>query len=569
MPRFLLPLVLLGSISLLAVRREEVVFKTTPQGDLKMTLFYPPDWNVEDKRPAAIFFFGGGFEHGSPRQFYSKAAYLASRGMVTASAEYRIKNPHQTTPKESFADCRSAVRWLRKHAGEQGVDPARIAAGGGSAGGTCAMNLVSDQDFNTPGEDTSISAAPSLLLLFNPATDLGASGKTGRLPEWSPVNQVRAGLPPMILFYGTDDIHYEKAKTYFAKAQQVKAPIELYFGKGQKHGFFNDKPGGDYSWHASTLYMTDAFLARHGYLHGRPTLAMPLGSKAVLYSEAGGVPAPLPGRPVPAGVRAERDIVYAKAGGRDLRLDLYLPEKPAGKPLPLVIWIHGGAWRAGGKEQTPALPLVGHGYAVASVGYRYTQEAPFPANVNDCKAAVRWLRANAARYGIDPERIGIWGSSAGGHLVAFLGTSGDNADFEGAEGVTGVSSRVQAVVDWYGPTRVVRMSEYPSRMDHDSPESPESQLIGAPIQQNAELAERANPAHYASKDDPPFLIQHGDADPLVPMEQSEILADALRAAGARVEFEVLHGAGHGGPQFGAPENLKRVRAFFDRTLRPQ
>ena len=209
------------------------------------------------------------------------------------------------------------------------------------------------------------------------------------------------------------------------------------------------------------------------------------------------------------------------------------------------------------------------GYAGASVGYRYTQEAPFPANVQECKAAIRWLRSNAAKYNIDPNRIGIWGSSAGGHLVAFLGTSGDVEQFEGTHGVTGVSSRVQAVVDWFGPTRVVRMSQYPSRMDHDAPDSPENQLIDAFAQQNAELAERLNPARYASNDDPPFLIQHGDADPLVPLEQSEILADALKAAGAKVEFEILPGAGHGGPRFQTPENIKRVRTFFDRVLRPQ
>ncbi len=547
-----------------AVSRKEVVFKTTPQGELKMTLFYPPDWKASDKRPAAVFFFGGGFVNGSTKQFFSKAAYLASRGMVTASAEYRIKNKHKTTPLESFADCRSAMRWLRKHAAEQGIDGERIAAGGGSAGGTCAMTLAADAAFDTAGEDTSISARPSLLLLYNPATDLGGSAAPA---EWSPKNQLKAGMPPMVMFFGTEDTHYVKAKGYFAKARELRVPVELYFGKGQQHGFFNDKPSGDYSWHASTLYMTDAFLAARGYVTGRPTIAQPAGSKAVLFSEAAPVPGYGPERPAPAGVKAERNIVYAKAGGRELLLDLYLPEGGSPKPLPLIVWIHGGAWRAGTKNQAPVVPLVKQGYAAASVGYRFTQEAPFPANLQDCKAAIRWLRANAGKYNIDPNRIGVWGSSAGGHLVAMLGTSGDVAELEGTHGVTGVSSRVQAVVDWFGPTRVARMSQYPSRMDHDSPESPENQLVGALVQQNPELAEKANPARYASKDDPPFFIQHGDADPLVPMEQSEILADALKAAGASAEMEVLAGAGHGGPHFQAPGNVARVRAFFDRVLK--
>lgn len=194
----------------MAVHRKEAVFKNTPQGELKITLFYPPDWKAEDRRPAVVFFFGGGFVGGSTRQFYSKAAYLASRGMVAASAEYRVKNRHNTTPRESFEDCRSAVRWLRRNAAEHGVDDARIAAGGGSAGGTCAMMLLADQPFDTAGEDTSVSAKPTLLLLYNPATDL--SGAIAGPAEWSPKNQLKQGLPPMVMFYGTEDVHYVKAK---------------------------------------------------------------------------------------------------------------------------------------------------------------------------------------------------------------------------------------------------------------------------------------------------------------------------------------------------------------------
>jgi acetyl esterase/lipase len=514
-----------------------------------------------------VFFFGGGFRNGSTRQFYTKAAYLASRGMVAASAEYRVSSRHSTTVAESFADCRSAMRWMKAHAAELGMDPDRIAAGGGSAGGTCAMSLVAEQNFDAADDDRSVSARPALMLLYNPAVDLGVLA--GAKPEWSPKNQLRAGMPPMVMFFGTEDPHYRNAQPYFEKAVGLKNEVELYYAKGQKHGFFNDNPGGDYTWHASTLYMTDSFLARHNFLAGKPTIAQPDGSRGVLYSEAARVPVSGSGRPVPAGVKLERDVVYAKVGERELKLDLYLPATSPGVKLPLVVWIHGGAWRAGTKENAPVASFALDGYAAASIGYRYTQEAAFPANVEDCKAAIRWLRANAAKYSIDPDRIGIWGSSAGGHLVAMLGTSGDVKELEGTHGVQGVSSRVQAVVDWYGPTRVTRMSHHPSRMDHDAPDSPENQLAGFLVQQNAALAERMNPAAYATKDDAPFLIQHGDADPLVPMEQSEILADALKKAGVKVQMEVLRGAGHGGPQFQAPDNLKRVRRFFDEILRPR
>lgn len=549
--RAILPL--LFALPLLAVHRKEIVFKNTPQGELKLTLFYPAQWKTGDRNPAALFFFGGGFRNGSAKQFFSHAAYLASRGIVAVSAEYRISSRHNTTPIESFEDCASAWIWIRDNAESQGIDRQRIAAGGGSAGATCAMNI----------HITNPTAKPPLLLLYNPVVDLGKA-----LSEKSPANHLNPGMPPMIMFYGSEDQFYPPAKTYFRRSRDLKNPIDLYIAKGQRHGFFNDNPAGDYSWHASTMYMVDAFLARHGYLQGKPTITHPTGSRAILYSEAEPVPQPTTNlRQPPPGVKAERNIIYAAANGRNLFLDVYLPESKPDKPLPLIVWIHGGAWRAGGKDNPPVMGYPLLGYIAASIGYRYTQEAPFPANVEDCKAAIRWLRANAGKFGIDAERIGLWGSSAGGHLVAFLGTTGDLKEFEGSHGVQGVSSRVQAVVDWFGPTRVARMSHYPSRMDHDSPDSPEAQLVGALVQQNPVESERVNPARYVSKDNPPFLIQHGDADPLVPLEQSEILADALKRAGSPVELEVLEGAGHGGGKFNTPENLKRVQEFFDRVLK--
>lgn len=178
-----------------------------------------------------------------------------------------------------------------------------------------------------------------------------------------------------------------------------------------------------------------------------------------------------------------------------------------------------------------------------------------PAQIDDCRAAIRFLRKNASKYGYDGTKIGVWGSSAGGHLVALLGTIGEGED------------KVQGVVDWFGPTALRRMSMYPSRMDHDSPEAPEARLLGGPVQQNAELAEKANPIFYVTKDDPPFLIQHGDADPLVTIEQSELLRDALKKAGVPVEMTTFHGAGHGGPAFQTAENLSKIAAFFERVLR--
>ncbi len=269
--------------------------------------------------------------------------------------------------------------------------------------------------------------------------------------------------------------------------------------------------------------------------------------------------------PPSSGVKALRDLEYAKVGDVSLKLDLYLPERRPEGPMPLVVWVHGGAWQAGSKDQTPAIPLVRRGFAVASVGYRLSQSARFPAQIEDCKAAIRWLRANAAEHGLDGRRIGAWGSSAGGHLVALLGTSGDVNDLEGQAGNLDQSSRVQAVADWFGPTDFTRMSAFPSRMDHDAPGSPESRLIGGAIQENKDKVARANPITYVTADDPPFLIMHGDQDELVPLNQSELLFDALRKAKVDATFFVVKGAGHGfGPN---PAAMGAVADFFERHLK--
>jgi len=192
------------------------------------------------------------------------------------------------------------------------------------------------------------------------------------------------------------------------------------------------------------------------------------------------------------------------------------------------VWIHGGGWSAGGKEDCPAVSFVTKGYAVASINYRFSQHALFPAQIEDCKAAIRWLRANAKRYNLDAGHVGVWGASAGGHLVALLGTTGGVKKLEGTGGNLDQSSRVQCVVDWFGPTDFAKMGGW-----QDKPDSPMALLIGGPVRDRQELATKANPITYISKDSAPFLIMHGEKDNLVPMSQSELLDGALRKAGRR------------------------------------
>jgi acetyl esterase/lipase len=266
-------------------------------------------------------------------------------------------------------------------------------------------------------------------------------------------------------------------------------------------------------------------------------------------------------------MRIDKNLVYSSPGGRDLLLDIYRPAAAASSPLPVVMWVYGGAFRAGSKDDNQtagATWLTQHGYAVVAFNYRLSQVAKYPAQIDDCKAAVRWVREHAPQYGLDPARIAAWGASAGGNLAAMLGTtSGGNA------AATTPQDRVQAVVDFFGPTDFLRMDEQaiPGGQKHNPAESPESQLIGGPIQDNPEKAARANPAAYAAAGNPPFLILHGDRDPLVPVGQSEILFAALRRANVDVIFHKIVGAGHGGPPFQSPVVRAMVLAFLDQHLK--
>jgi acetyl esterase/lipase len=262
------------------------------------------------------------------------------------------------------------------------------------------------------------------------------------------------------------------------------------------------------------------------------------------------------------------DIEYARVGNKRLLLDLYVPEGAG--PFPVIVWVHGGAWLGGDKDDTPAIRQVSRGYAVASINYRLSFEAKFPAQIEDCKAAVRWLRANAQPYKLDPNRIGAWGSSAGGHLVALLGASGGVSDLEGNLGNQNFSSRVQAVVDWYGPTDLLKMNEQKLTCDlvnHDAVFSPESLLIGCAIQTCPDKTNRANPIAYITPDDPPFLIVHGTNDCLVSPQQSQLLHNALNAASLNSTLFYIQGAGHGGSAFDRLEIQALVDNFFDSKLK--
>lgn len=286
-----------------------------------------------------------------------------------------------------------------------------------------------------------------------------------------------------------------------------------------------------------------------------------------------------PGRPpggrdqgprLPDAVKLTADIPYADTDNPAQRLDLLLPVKRAtDKPLPVIVFIHGGGWqggsKAGGRGQVARFVESGE-YAGASVEYRLSGEAQWPAQIHDCKAAIRWIKAHAKEHGLDADKIAVWGSSAGGHLVAMLGVSGDVPELEGTLGKhTDQTSRVTCVADWFGPTNLLTMGDFSSRIDHNAADSPESKLIGGAIQENKDKARNASPLTWVSSGDAPVFIAHGTADPLVPYNQTETFEAALKKVNVPVFVQTIEEGQHGG--FDGPVLTARVKAFFDKHLR--
>ena len=238
------------------------------------------------------------------------------------------------------------------------------------------------------------------------------------------------------------------------------------------------------------------------------------------------------------------EVPYTGAGARTQTLLIAYPKNRSVK-RPAVIHLHGGGFRQGAAEGKTAVLFAKAGFIGISINYRLSGEALFPAAVHDAKTAVRWARAQAARYGIDPDRIGAFGGSAGGHLALMLGLSGGDAYLEGDGPYQEFSSRVRAVVENYAPTDFLKMNDVPGDIDHNAPQSPESAFIGGAIQENPEQVRRANPLTYLDPTDPPTLVLHGENDRSVPIQQSELLVAALAKAGIPHQFVRVKNAGHG------------------------
>ncbi len=260
-----------------AVRHEDRVYRETQQGELSLHFSLPAEWKPADRRPAIVFFFGGGWKQGSYTQFVPQADYFASRGMVAACADYRIASIHRTTPDKCVEDAKAAIRWIRGHASEWGVDPDRIVAAGGSAGGHLAACTAVVPGFEPEG--SAVSSRPNALVLYNPALNIDELARdrktahaldTATIEAITPNRFVAAGAPPAVIFFGSDDPLLAGADGYLAKAAPLGVRADLWIAAGQPHSFFNRAP-----WIQVTARHADEFLRSLGYLDGEPTVQLP------------------------------------------------------------------------------------------------------------------------------------------------------------------------------------------------------------------------------------------------------------------------------------------------------
>ena len=257
-----------------------------------------------------------------------------------------------------------------------------------------------------------------------------------------------------------------------------------------------------------------------------------------------------------------KNIPYVANGAARQNFDLHLPRANGVKPYPLIVWIHGGAWKMGSKDWDNVFYLVDHGYAIASIDYRFSGEAAFPAQIQDCNTALNFILAHAADYGIDPKRYVVAGGSAGGHLALLLGMARNEKDF-GAD----PAIKPLAILDFFGPADFSKLLDDLKAIHSDQGikdyQGAVPQLLGAPVEQSPDKAKIASPITYVGAQNPPVLIIHGDKDASVPTDQSRRLHAALDQAGVKNQLFVVNGAGHDGPFFATPDVEKQVLEFLN------
>ncbi|MCP4259664.1 MAG: alpha/beta hydrolase fold domain-containing protein, partial [Planctomycetes bacterium] len=401
-----------------------VTYKTVGDKKLKIHLHFPPDWKTRDSRPAIIFFFGGGWTGGTTGQFEFQADYLAGRGMVAARADYRVKSRDGVTPDKCVEDARSAVRWMRKNSRRLGIDPGKLIASGGSAGGHLAACMMIADSVEAKGDDLSISTIPQAIVLFNPVlsfenermlTRLGDNKHLAR--KISPTSHLNKRSPPALILFGTNDRLKAFGDDYWKKAEEIGVRADKYLAEGQGHGFFNRSP-----WRERTLIAADKFLASLGYLRGEPTVEVPKAAASPPRKRSADRPdrqnlakrlqRNRAGSALKGEIVTLPDKISSQAESLDSSFVMYIQTKVIdGKKAPLIIFLHGG-----GGTRRKIEDFLWNNQAKA------VNQKDYPFNVLIPRSKGQWkpkdldllLEHVVKEYNIDTKRIYLTGHSMGG-----------------------------------------------------------------------------------------------------------------------------------------------------------
>ncbi len=516
--------------------------------------------------PVMVYIHGGGWRAGSKASVpnYLRAGFLRGWFSVVA-VEYRFTDV--ATHPAQVHDCARAIQFIRHKAAEWNLDPEKIGAAGGSAGGhlslwlalhddlakpdsadpierqssrlTCAVSYAGPTDWALLGEIPHAHPAYRQLLGHEPGTEFAAMDAE-KVAGVSPITHVSRDDPPVLLVHGTEDtiVPIQHAKKLHAAIQKAKGRSQLLVIEGANHGM---RGGND------PTQAVSAFIRRNLIPRSKPS------GKTTLSAET------------PELLQTHENLTYATYGERSLQLDLYRPKTAAPAKLPGVICIHGGGWAKGNRTSHANLAkaLAARGFVAATISYRLSGEAPFPAAIHDCKAAVRWMRANAETYGIDAANIGAIGLSAGGHLTALLATSGGVAELEGAGGNPEFSSEIQAAVPLGAQTDLMAARI----LERSKTAEIYRQFLGGSQEERAETYRLASPLTHLDAADPPIVFLAGEFDD--PSTRAELFRSKMGELGLETGFTELSGGPHAflGGQNWFGTCTETASAFFARNLR--